>query len=115
MIITLVTAMVGGLGAAARFALDAALARRLQGSGSRLMIINLSGSALLGLLTGLALGRLVSASIAMLLGTGFSAATPRSVQQAWPRSSCSSSEAGLSRWPRASACWSVQSPPLRSA
>jgi CrcB protein len=67
----LVTALAGGFGAAARFALDTALSRRLTETWLRLMVINVSGSALLGLLTGLAAQQLVAPGFPMVLGAGF--------------------------------------------
>lgn len=61
----------GGLGAAARFWVDATVRKRF---GSRMpwgtTMINLSGSLLLGLLTGLATAALVSADWRAILGTG---------------------------------------------
>jgi fluoride exporter len=70
MIVFTLTALVGGLGAAARFALDTALADRLTESWLRLMVINVSGSALLGLLTGLAAGGLLPPDLRLVLGAG---------------------------------------------
>ena len=69
--IFVLTALVGGLGAAARFALDTALSRRWQESWLRLMVINVSGSALLGLLAGLAAQRVVAADAVFVVGSGF--------------------------------------------
>lgn len=61
----------GGLGAAARFWVDASVRNRF---GTRVpwgtAVINLSGSLLLGLLTGLATAALVSADWKAILGTG---------------------------------------------
>jgi CrcB protein len=62
----------GGLGAVARFVLDGVIRARTEGPlpvGT--MTINISGSALLGLLTGLVLAAAVPASSALVLGTGF--------------------------------------------
>lgn len=71
MIPTLLIALAGGFGAVARFALDSALARRLERSWLRLTIINVSGSAALGLLAGLAGSRMVSPELQQVLGAGF--------------------------------------------
>ena len=67
----MLTALVGGLGAAARFALDTAMTCRWSESWFRLMVINVSGSALLGLLAGLAADRLVAPDVVLVLGSGF--------------------------------------------
>jgi fluoride exporter len=101
MIVYAITALAGGLGAAARFALDAALTRRLAEGWLRLMIINISGSALLGLLAGLAAHRLLTPDAQTVLGAGFlggyttfsaaSLATVRLVEEhRWPPSLASS-------------------------
>lgn len=67
----LAVAAAGGLGAAARFVLDG-LIRGV--TGSRLpwatMLINISGSLLLGLLTGLAAGLMLPEAWQLILGTG---------------------------------------------
>jgi CrcB protein len=71
----LLLAVAGGTGAVARFLVDAAVARR---SSFRVplgtLLINVSGSLLLGLVTGLAVGAdpaSRSASVKTVLGTGF--------------------------------------------
>ncbi|HLL61450.1 MAG TPA: CrcB family protein [Propionibacteriaceae bacterium] len=69
--IFVLTALAGGLGAAARFALDTALTRRRGESWARLMVINVSGSAVLGLLAGLAAHRVVAPDVLVVLGAGF--------------------------------------------
>ena len=97
MIVLVLTALAGGLGAAARFALDMLLAGRLQGSGARLMVVNLSGSALLGLLTGLAVDGLLGPELPLVLGAGFLGGYTTSVQPAWPPSDWSRSGVGPSR------------------
>ncbi|SEP61463.1 fluoride efflux transporter FluC [Microlunatus flavus] len=68
----LLLALAGGLGAVARFVLDGVL------TGARAWrypvgttLINLTGSFLLGLLTGLAAGRLLPQDGLLVLGTGF--------------------------------------------
>lgn len=71
MIVFALAALAGGFGAAARSALDTALAGRLRDGWVRLMVINVSGSALLGLTTGLAAHRLLTPDVATILGTGF--------------------------------------------
>lgn len=61
----------GGAGAAARFVLDGALRQRLSPAYPLpTTLINLSGSLLLGLLTGLTLGHLVDPHWQLVLGTG---------------------------------------------
>ena len=61
----------GGVGAAARFVLDGVLRQRLSPAYPLpTIIINLSGSLLLGLLTGLTLGHLVDPWWQLVLGTG---------------------------------------------
>lgn len=70
----LLLALAGGLGAVARFVLDGVVATRAAGRGRYPLgttVINLSGSFLLGLLAGLAAGRLLSAPELLVLGTGF--------------------------------------------
>lgn len=65
-------AAAGGLGAVARFVLDGTIRARV---GARLpwgtITINLTGSFLLGLVTGLAAAHLVSPQAQLVLGTGF--------------------------------------------
>ncbi|ARJ06977.1 hypothetical protein GCM10010988_23210 [Cnuibacter physcomitrellae] len=64
--------LAGGVGAAARFVLDGAVKSLVRTSypvGTTL--INLSGSLLLGVVTGLALSHLVSDDWRLVLGTGF--------------------------------------------
>jgi CrcB protein len=68
----LLVSVAGGLGAVARFLLDGLVRSRLAvrypvGT----TVINVTGSLLLGLVTGLALGGLVSDSWHLVLGTGF--------------------------------------------
>ena len=68
----LLLALAGGLGAVARFVLDGALtASRSWRYPVGTSVINLSGSFLLGLLTGLAAGRLLPSDGLLVLGTGF--------------------------------------------
>lgn len=68
----LLLALAGGLGAVARFVLDGALtASRSWRHPVGTTVVNLSGSFLLGLLAGLAAGRLLPASGLLVLGTGF--------------------------------------------
>ena len=70
MIIILLTAVAGGVGAAARFSLDVTLSRRADHGWVRLLVINASGSAVLGLLAGLAssLGMLLASVAAAGIG-----------------------------------------------
>lgn len=68
----LLLALAGGLGAVARFVLDGAVsAFRAWRHPVGTTAINLSGSFLLGLLAGLAAGRLLTGSALLVLGTGF--------------------------------------------
>lgn len=68
---TLLVALAGGLGAVARFVLDGLIRRRTSGAfPAGTLIINLTGSLLLGLLAGLVTGGL-SEQLQTVLGTGF--------------------------------------------
>ena len=70
--ILLVAALAGGLGAAARFVVDGAVRARWSASvplGTT--VINVSGSLLLGVLTGLVLFHGVPSSASLVVGTGF--------------------------------------------
>ncbi|GAA2106959.1 fluoride efflux transporter CrcB [Microlunatus panaciterrae] len=72
MLLVLLVSIAGGLGAVCRFVLDTLVRRRTSGSfpvGT--VIINLSGSFLLGLVTGLATGQLLPESWRAVVGTGF--------------------------------------------
>lgn len=72
MIILLLVSLAGGLGAMTRFVLDTLIRRRMSGRfpiGT--MIINVTGSFLLGLVTGLVLSLAVSDLLPLILGTGF--------------------------------------------
>ena len=70
--LVLLLALAGGLGAVARFVLDGALASaRAWRYPVGTTVINLTGSFLLGLLAGLAAGRLLPGSALLVLGTGF--------------------------------------------
>lgn len=71
MIVVLV-AVAGGFGAVARLFLDSVLrARWATRYPMGTMVINLTGSLLLGLVTGLATSRLIPDPWALILGTGF--------------------------------------------
>ncbi len=71
MILALSIAVAGGFGAAARFVLDGLISRRQAGSVPRgLMVINISGSLLLGIVAGLAAHALPE-EWRLILGTGF--------------------------------------------
>lgn len=71
----LLLALAGGLGAVARFVLDGLVGTVSTARSWRFPVsttlINLSGSFLLGLLAGLAAGRLLPGSALLVLGTGF--------------------------------------------
>ncbi len=62
----------GGLGAVSRFVVDGAIRSR-SGSSYPLgtLMINISGSLMLGLLTGLTLGHLLPDTVRLVVGTGF--------------------------------------------
>lgn len=67
----LAVAAAGGVGAALRFVVDGVVRARIRSSYPvGVTIINVTGSFLLGLLTGLALARLVSDEWLLVLGTG---------------------------------------------
>jgi CrcB protein len=71
MIVWLLTAVAGGFGAVTRFVMEAVL-RRAQGpSWLSLMIINVSGSLLLGLLAGLTAAGFVPQQARIIVGGGF--------------------------------------------
>lgn len=64
-------ALAGGVGAACRFVLDGLVRSRTSGDyplGT--MLINVTGSLLLGLITGLGLAHLASDQLVLVLGTG---------------------------------------------
>jgi CrcB protein len=70
-VILVLAALAGGVGAAARFVLDSLLRARIAvrypvGTA----VINVSGSLLLGLVTGLAAASLLSPELQVVLGTG---------------------------------------------
>lgn len=68
----LVVALAGGVGAVARLVLDGEVRRRLGDELPRgTALVNLSGSLLLGLLTGLAAAGLAPPAVRLLVGTGF--------------------------------------------
>lgn len=66
----LVVAAAGGVGAVLRFLVDAYVAPRLPGHPWGTFVINLTGSLLLGLVTGLASRHALDADAAAVLGTG---------------------------------------------
>ena len=70
--IFLLLALAGGVGAAVRFLVDGLIRARLKTAFPwATTIINVSGSLLLGLLTGLTLEHLVSTDLSVVIGTGF--------------------------------------------
>lgn len=65
-------AVAGGIGAAARMVLDGLIRSRLAGATPwGTIAINVSGSLVLGFLTGLAAGNLLPAEWFLIIGTGF--------------------------------------------
>ena len=67
----LAVALAGGVGAACRFVLDGIVRARASADyPTGTMVINVSGSLLLGLLTGLGLAHLASDGLVLVLGTG---------------------------------------------
>ena len=71
MMVLLFAAVAGGFGAVARFGLDALLRRSSGPPWLSLMIINVSGSLLLGLLAGLATNGLLPQQAQLIVGGGF--------------------------------------------
>ena len=70
--IFLLLALAGGLGAVARFMVDGLIRARQKSSFAwATTIINVSGSLVLGLLTGLTLEHFVSTDVSIVIGTGF--------------------------------------------
>jgi len=64
-------AAAGGLGAVARLLLDGMVRQRTEATGFGTMVINLTGSLLLGLVTGLAAASVLPEALRLVLGTGF--------------------------------------------
>lgn len=65
-------ALAGGLGAAARLLLDGVIRERIGGvTPWGTIIINLTGSLLLGLITGLAVSHVLPEAVHVVVGTGF--------------------------------------------
>ena len=65
-------ALAGAAGAVSRFVLDALIRRRTPDSFPwATMVVNVSGSLVLGVLTGLVLYRGASSDLTLILGTGF--------------------------------------------
>ncbi|WP_411720283.1 fluoride efflux transporter CrcB [Mycetocola sp.] len=70
-IVFVAVALAGGTGAVARFLLDGFLQSRATSYPLGTLVINVSGSFLLGLVTGLALSALVPSPVFLILGSGF--------------------------------------------
>lgn len=70
MITVVIAALAGGFGALARFGVDSLLRRRPGWTGWSLMIINVTGSGLLGLTSGLVLARTAPGWLPLIIGTG---------------------------------------------
>jgi len=71
MIAVILAALAGGFGALARFGVDSLLRNRPAWTGWTLMIINVTGSALLGLISGLVLAQAAPGWAQLIIGTGF--------------------------------------------
>ena len=71
MITVILAALAGGFGALARFGVDSLLRNRPAWAGWSLMIINVTGSALLGLTSGLVLTHAAPEWAQLIIGTGF--------------------------------------------
>jgi CrcB protein len=70
-VILLGVMVAGGFGAAARLLLDGAVRERTEVSGLGTVLVNLSGSLLLGLVAGLAAASLLPSPVRLVVGTGF--------------------------------------------
>lgn len=71
-LVGVLVALAGGAGAAARFAVDGWVrARRAQGSPVPTLVVNVSGSALMGLLTGALLFHSLPPALYLVVGVGF--------------------------------------------
>ena len=71
MITVIMAALAGGFGALTRFGVDSFLRGRAAWTGWTLMIINVTGSALLGLISGLVLAQAAPGWAQLIVGTGF--------------------------------------------
>lgn len=69
--VTLLVSVAAGLGAVLRYAVDRAVARAASRWPAGTLVVNLSGSLLLGLLVGLAAHHGVSERSVLVIGTGF--------------------------------------------
>jgi len=70
-VIVLWVALAGGLGAAARLVLDGAVRQRVPGYPLGTLLVNLTGSLLLGLVAGLTAGAALPPAVQLVAGTGF--------------------------------------------
>lgn len=72
LLVVLLVVVAGGLGAVARFVVDGAIwARSALAFPLGTLVINITGSLLLGLLTGLTMAHLLPDSVRLVVGTGF--------------------------------------------
>ena len=69
--IVLWVALAGGVGAVARFVLDGLVRSRVTSFPVGTVVVNVTGSFVLGLVTGLALAHVVPDELRLVVGTGF--------------------------------------------
>src|SRR6185312_12419197 len=80
----LLVMLAGGAGAVARFVLGGLISSRFRSElPSGTILVNISGSLLMGLLAGAVIFHGAPAALQTVLGTGFLGGTPRSARRAW--------------------------------
>jgi CrcB protein len=70
-VVFIALALAGGIGAAARFVLDGVIRSRATSYPLGTLVINITGSFLLGLITGLSLSALLPPAVLLVVGSGF--------------------------------------------
>jgi len=70
-VIVLWVALAGGVGAVARFVLDGSVRSRVASFPVGTMVVNVTGSFVLGVVTGLTLAHVVPEELRLVVGTGF--------------------------------------------